>query len=196
MSIVAESYTSIVRYCSRHKSYCVLPTRVGMKCCHTTFILCQWHQNFMGSRKLIKRWSHGWSKLQLHMGYVRLKNSEENWTRQLVSERQYSWNAQFQRPAFALSCYLKNHFRGTTYIHTYVLYYVRTYKWTPVTLHCPTEVCTYTCRYVCVHSDVELLFPTWFAFSLYLVFKLSPLCPYILSSYKHISGEYHYCNMG
>jgi hypothetical protein len=134
--------------------------------------------------------------LQLHMGYVRLKISEEYWIRQLVSERQYSWYMHFQRRDFAWSCYLKNHFRGTIYIQTYVLYYVRTYKWKPVTLHCPTEVSTYICHYVCVRSDVELLFPTWFVFSLYLVFKLRPICPNILSSYKHISGEYHYCNMG
>ena len=117
MSIVAESYTSVFRYCSRHKSCYVLPTRARIKCCHTTFILCQWHQHLMGSRKLIKRWSHGCSKLQLHMGYIKLKYSKANWIRQLVSKRQYSWNAQFQRRAFAWSCYLKNHFRGTIYVH-------------------------------------------------------------------------------
>jgi hypothetical protein len=158
MSIVAEGYKSVGRYCSRHKGCCVLRTRVRMKCCHTTFIFCKWHQHLMSNRKLIQRSSHSWSKSRLHMGYVRLKDSKANWIRQLDSERHYSRNAQFQRRAFVWSSYLKCHFSGTIYVHSHTRTLVRAYTQmnasktslsnTGYHLHVSLRLCTFCCRFV------------------------------------------------
>ena len=145
-----HEYRSVL-FESQKLLYC---TRVRMKCFHNTFILYIWHQHLIGSRKVIKWLSHRWSKLRLHMGYVRLKNSKAYWIRQLVSKRKFLWNVQFQRRNFAWSYYLKNHIHGPIYIRTYVLCYVRKYKRTLVNFdrgHPVVLILTVVYRYIYIY---------------------------------------------